>query len=175
MKKAGRRDAVKWLIALVTLGAAAVMGAVYEGTGANAFASSAVQPISIGSDAPVVTLYRNPSCGCCGEWAEHLRANEFQVDVKEAEAGLADLRAGYGIPRELASCHTAIVDEYVLEGHVPARFVTQLLRMHPDIRGLAVPGMPAGVPGMPAAGPDRDPYEVIAVRHDGSTFVYATG
>lgn len=174
MKKVGRRDAVRWLVAFVALGAAAMMGAVYQGAGAHAFAPSAVQPISIGSDPPVVTLYRNPSCGCCGEWAEHLRENGFEVEMKEAESGLADLRAGYGIPRDIASCHTALVDEYILEGHVPARFVKQLLRKRPEIWGLAVPGMPAGVPGMPAAGPDRDPYEVIAVQHDGSTFVYAT-
>lgn len=123
---------------------------------------------------PLVTLYKNPTCACCGEWGEHMRENGFRVDVKEAGLDLGQIKAEHGVPPNLASCHTALVDGYVLEGHVPADVIQQLLRERPDIRGLAVPGMPAGVPGMPEAGPNRDPYEIIAFDRDGATRVYAT-
>jgi hypothetical protein len=123
---------------------------------------------------PVVTLYKNPTCACCGEWAEHMRENGFRVDVKEAGMNLGQIKAQHGVPISMASCHTALVGDYVLEGHVPADVVQQLLTEQPEIRGLAVPGMPAGVPGMPEAGPDREPYEILAIQPDGSSQVYAT-
>lgn len=122
---------------------------------------------------PRVTLYKNPTCACCAEWAEHMRANGFRVDVREG-ANLAEVREQVGVPFRLGSCHTAVVDGYAIEGHVPADLVRKLLADRPEIRGLAVPGMPPGVPGMPDPGPGRAPYDILAFRADGSTQVYAT-
>ena len=121
---------------------------------------------------PVVTLYKNPTCQCCAEWGEHLRQNGFRVDIKEG-ADLTRVRSRLGVPDSLASCHTAEVDGYVIEGHVPADVLQELLRKRPQVTGLAVPGMPAGVPGMPDAGPNRPPYPIVAFTAGGSSYVYA--
>lgn len=122
---------------------------------------------------PVVTMYKNPTCACCGEWVKHMRENGFRVDVKEARLDVVQIKIEHGVSANLASCHTALVGDYVLEGHVPADVVQQLLAERPHIRGLAVPGMPAGVPGMPDPGPNRDLYEILAIQQDGSTELYA--
>ena len=123
--------------------------------------------------APVVTLYKNPTCACCADWAEHMRENGFRVDVQEG-VSLPAMKKRHDVPFSLASCHTAVVDGYALEGHVPADLVVKLLAERPPVAGLAVPGMPAGVPGMPDAGPNRAPYDILAFDEDGSTRVYAT-
>jgi hypothetical protein len=144
----------------------------------NSATSGAETAIAAGTVAaqnlPVIKMYKNPSCACCGEWVEHMRENGFRVDVEEARFNLMQIKAEHGISPNLASCHTALVGDYVLEGHVPADIVQQLVTERPNIRGLAVPGMPAGVPGMPDPGPNRDPYEILAIQHDGSTEPYAT-
>lgn len=124
-------------------------------------------------EGPLVTLYKNPTCACCADWADHMRENAFRVDVQEG-VSLAAMKKKHGVPFSLASCHTAVVDGYALEGHVPADLVRELLDERPEVAGLAVPGMPAGVPGMPEAGPNRAPYEIVAFEEDGSTRVYAT-
>ena len=129
---------------------------------------------SAAQNLPVITMYKNPSCACCGEWVEHMRESGFRVDVEEARFNLMQIKAKHGVAPNLSSCHTALIGDYVLEGHVPADLVRQLVASSPDIRGLAVPGMPAGVPGMPDPGPNRDPYEILAIQHDGSTELYAT-
>lgn len=156
------------------LGASAVSG----GSGpADAVAASSHVATASGSvsphaqEEPLVTLYKNPTCGCCADWAEHMRENGFRVDVEEG-VSLAAVKDRNGIPHSLASCHTALVDGYALEGHVPADAVSRLLTERPDVRGLAVPGMPAGVPGMPGEG--LASYDVIAFEADGATRVYLT-
>lgn len=123
--------------------------------------------------APLVTLYKNPTCACCADWAEHMRENGFRVDVQEG-VSLAAMKKQHRVPFSLGSCHTAVVDGYALEGHVPADLVVKLVAERPAVAGLAVPGMPAGVPGMPDAGPNRAPYDILAFDEDGSTRVYAT-
>ncbi|MBW3570509.1 MAG: DUF411 domain-containing protein [Gemmatimonadetes bacterium] len=122
---------------------------------------------------PVVTVYKNPTCACCEGWADHLRESGFRVEMKEGE-DLMKVKQRLGIAPDLASCHTAEAGGYALEGHVPAELIRQLLAEKPDVRGLAVPGMPAGVPGMPEAGANRPPYQVLAIEHGGGSRVYAT-
>lgn len=123
----------------------------------------------------LVTVYKTSTCPCCTEWVEHLRANGFEVEARDVSSTeLAQIRSREGVAGKLASCHTSTVAGYVLEGHVPADVVRRLLDEHPQLRGLAVPGMPPGVPGMPDPGPDRPPYEVVAIQPDGGTAVYAT-
>lgn len=119
--------------------------------------------------APQVKVYKDPTCGCCGKWAEHLRSNGFEVSVQEV-ASTAEYRRTYGVPENLASCHTAVVDRYSIEGHVPAVDIHRLLRERPEGRGLAVPGMPMGSPGMESA--RSEAYSVMLFDQAGRASVY---
>src|SRR4051794_25985666 len=92
---------------------------------------------------PVVTVYKSPTCGCCSKWIDHMKAGGFEVKALDVE-DIDLVKKTYGVPPGLASCHTALVGGYVLEGHVPAESVTRLMRERPAVAGLAVPGMPAG-------------------------------
>lgn len=135
--------------------------------GAPAFSSG-----NPGKGAPRIEVWKSPTCGCCRDWIEHVRANGFEVAVNET--GNAAVRARLGIPQALGSCHTAVVDGYALEGHVPASDIRRLLQERPKAVGLAVPGMPIGSPGMDgsAYGGRRDPFDVLLVHEGGkaSTF-----
>ena len=111
---------------------------------------------------PLLTVHKDPNCGCCGGWVEHLRAAGFEVAVRET-SDLQPLKARLGVPDALASCHTAEMGRYVIEGHVPVRAIERLLGEQPDARGLAVPGMPLGSPGMGGA---PEVYEVILFGAD---------
>lgn len=117
---------------------------------------------------PLVTVTKDPSCGCCEGWADHIRAAGFPVQVVES-AELDSLKRRLGVPAELASCHTAEVDGYVIEGHVPAAALRRLLAERPVATGLAVPGMPAGSPGMDFPGVDPEHYDVILFEPAGGT------
>lgn len=112
---------------------------------------------SIAAAPPAVTVYASPLCGCCGKWVDHLRAAGFAAEVEHVD-DVAPVKRMAGVPRPLASCHTASVDGNVVEGHVPAHVVHRLLRERPDVGGIAVPGMPIGSPGM--EGPSPEPYTV---------------
>jgi hypothetical protein len=118
---------------------------------------------------PAVEVYKSAYCGCCEEWVKHMRVNGFTVNAHDV-ANPTDHRARLGMPDQLGSCHTATVQGYVLEGHVPAKEVKRLLAERPKAKGLAVPAMPAGSPGM--EGPRKDPYDVLLVKADGSYAVY---
>lgn len=117
-----------------------------------------------------VTVYTTPTCGCCAKWAEHMRANGFTVTVEHLE-NLTPIKRKYGVPSLLETCHTAIVEGYVVEGHVPADVIKDLLDERPRVTGIAVPGMPIGSPGM--EGGRRDHYNVVMFDRDGSVAVYA--
>lgn len=125
------------------------------------------------SDKTEVVMYKNQGCQCCTKWAEHLMEGEFTVEEKPTPV-LMQVKQENGISREIASCHTALVDGYVVEGHVPVEDVRRLLSERPDAIGLAVPGMPIGSPGMEAPGRTPDSYDVMLVHNDGSTSVYAS-
>ena len=117
-----------------------------------------------------VVVYRSPTCGCCAKWADHLRHAGFSVTTKDV-ADLQSVKLSHGVEREFASCHTAVVDGYVVEGHVPADVVQRLLEERPAIVGLTVPGMPIGSPGM--EGPNPEHYEILSFDRQGRTEVYA--
>ncbi|MFQ6004186.1 MAG: DUF411 domain-containing protein [Woeseia sp.] len=126
------------------------------------------------SDAKVaeVMVYKTASCGCCNKWVAHLRDNEFEVSVVNV-SNTQPTRERLGVPRQLGSCHTAVVGQYWVEGHVPADLIQRLIAEKPDdIRGIAAPGMPVGSPGM--EGPNPVEYKVLAYGTDGKTTVYAT-
>lgn len=119
-----------------------------------------------------VDVWLSPSCGCCHDWIAELQAKGFAVTAHDD--GNTAARARLGMPMRHGSCHTALVDGYALEGHVPVREIRRLLNERPRAVGLAVPGMPVGSPGMdgPAYGGRRDPHDVLLVARDGSATVY---
>lgn len=121
---------------------------------------------------PTVTVYKTPTCGCCVLWVDHMTEAGFEVETVDV-ASLEDVKARLGVPNTLASCHTAIVGDYVVEGHVPAEDVERLLAEQPDAAGLAVPGMPIGSPGMEVEGRPADSYDVFLFTRDGRARVFA--
>ncbi|MBL8224976.1 MAG: DUF411 domain-containing protein [Chromatiales bacterium] len=128
-------------------------------------------PLARAADAaPVLQVWRTPTCGCCGAWVRHMETNGFRVEVTMQD-DLSAIKAKHGVPRSLESCHTGVVGGYVVEGHVPAGDVKRLLRERPPVAGLVVPGMPAGSPGM--EGPVSEPYATLALAADGTTTVFA--
>lgn len=115
-------------------------------------------------------LYKDPECGCCGEYVKHLKAAGFRVDVRNADDVYA-LKPVYGVPDALYSCHTMMIDGYVVEGHVPLTVLRKLLAERPDIAGIALPGMPSGSPGMP--GPKDEPFTIYGFSSGAAPTVYA--
>lgn len=107
---------------------------------------------------PQITIHKDPNCGCCSAWANHLKGAGFEVNIVET-SNLSPIKQRLGVPDDLASCHTAEVAGYIIEGHVPASAVLRLLEQKPQVTGLAVPGMPAGSPGMEGGTPEV--YDVV--------------
>jgi len=118
---------------------------------------------------PVISVYKSATCGCCEAWVKHLRDNGFKVEAHNV-ANPSDTREKMGMPDRMGSCHTAVVDGYAIEGHVPAADIKRLLAAKPKAKGLAAPGMPLGAPGM--EGPRKDAYDVYLVLPDGSSRAY---
>lgn len=127
---------------------------------------------ALAQDAARIEVYKSPTCGCCNDWIDHLKTNGFSVVAHDVGNNAA--RARLGLPARYGSCHTAMVDGYVVEGHVPAREIRRLLKERPQAVGLAVPDMPFGSPGMdgPKYGNKVDPYDVLLVLRDGSARVF---
>ena len=123
---------------------------------------------SIGVQTALVEVHSAPGCGCCAGWAEYMESHGYTVDTTE-DADLADFKTARGVPAQAQSCHTAVIDGYTVEGHVPAEAIQDLLTERPDIDGIALPGMPSGSPGMP--GEQLEPFEVLVID-DGATSVY---
>ncbi|MEZ5646870.1 MAG: DUF411 domain-containing protein [Burkholderiaceae bacterium] len=125
-----------------------------------------------GVQLPVMQVWKDPNCGCCKDWVAYLEQDGFQVQVYQT--GNTAVRQRLGLPLKYASCHTALIDGYVIEGHVNAPEIRRLLAEKPQALGLAVPGMPVGSPGMdgPVYGGRHDPYDVLLVQRDGSHQVY---
>jgi len=125
------------------------------------------------SPAPTpITVYKSVSCECCAKWVDHLRANGFAPAVHDDEA-MDRIKDEMGVPKAVRSCHTALVDKFLIEGHVPAPDIRRLLAERPKVAGLAVPGMPSSTPGMLMPGAAAEPYEVVAFTSAGATTVYA--
>lgn len=124
---------------------------------------------------PTVEVYKSPTCGCCSQWVEHLRAAGFTVRSTDLpDAALDQLKDKSAVPAQARSCHTALVGGYAIEGHVPAADVKRLLAEKPAVAGIAVPGMPLGSPGMEVAGTKPQPFDVVSFDKQGATRVFAT-
>jgi hypothetical protein len=139
--------------------------------GTDAAAAVATAGDAAPQDSPLVVVYKSPTCGCCAKWVDHMREAGFRLEVHDVD-NLTSIKAQHGVAVDLQSCHTALVDGYVLEGHVPAEVVRRFLAERPMFAGLAVPGMPMGSPGM--EGPYKERYDVIAFRRDGTRQVYSS-
>ncbi len=155
MKKINRNKPVPWTVLSLALAATILMLGLQPRT-------------SLAED---LVVYKSPTCGCCKKWVKHMRDNGFNVVVHE-QYNVTPKKDEYGVPRRLRSCHTAKIGGYVVEGHVPADVVKQLLEEKPAIAGLAVPGMPMGSPGM--EGFRKDPYDVISFTSTGKTGIHAS-
>lgn len=129
---------------------------------------------SVAEESPVnkeMTVYRSATCGCCGKWKEHADLNRFVIkDIVSDD--MQAIKKKFGVPEKLASCHTAIVDGYVIEGHVPAADIEKLLKIKPKVVGIAAPGMPMGSPGMEMGG-KQDDYDVVSFDSAGNYQIFS--
>jgi len=119
---------------------------------------------------PTMAVHKSPTCGCCAKWVDYMKSAGFKLDVHDM-ADVEPVKNQAHVPSALRSCHTALYGGYVFEGHVPADLIQKVLKEHPKISGLAVPGMVMGSPGM--EGGTKEAYEVIAFDKDGKTSLYA--
>jgi hypothetical protein len=133
--------------------------------------AATTSPLGVRAAPAAMVVNKDPNCGCCSGWVDHVKAAGFEVRVVET-ADLAPLKSRLGIPPSLSSCHTAQIDGYVIEGHVPAAVIKRLLTERPAAVGLAVPGMPVGSPGMEVPGAPDDTYNAVLFGSSGQR-VYA--
>lgn len=167
------RAAVLLLLATSACGGAGNTEAPSRGQGA----APAPQPGQAAANAATpaagtrMVVYKTPTCGCCRAWADSMRAAGFALEVHDMP-DVHPVKQEHGLPRHLASCHTALVDGYVVEGHAPADVIRRLLRERPQVAGIAVPGMPMGSVGMEVPDGRKDPYDIIAFTRDGKVSVY---
>lgn len=150
---------------------------VFTLAGASAARDGAdLRPLSAPSGAKtVIQVYKSPTCGCCTSWVEHIRDSGFQAEVIDVtDEALQQRKSKLGVGPRLASCHTAIVNGYVVEGHVPAADIKRMMSEKPAIIGIAAPGMPVGSPGMEVPGGRKDKYDVVAFSKGGATRVFAS-
>ena len=138
-------------------------------------AETALQTMAMAESAeiakPVVHVWKSPTCGCCAAWVKHLKAAGYPVEVEDVQ-DINTIKRARGIPSGAWSCHTAEVDGYLVEGHVPAATIDRVLAEHPAVAGVAVPGMPMGSPGMEVPGRKADPYQVVSFTAQGEMKLY---
>lgn len=142
-----------------------ISGAVSRRSALGIVAMALMSPrVSAAAPTRVIRVHKDPNCGCCSGWVDHLKAAGFDVAVQET-ANLRDVRRRLGVPDDLTACHTADAGGYAVEGHVPAAAIERLLKERPAATGVAVPGMPVGSPGMEGGTPER--YAVVLFGPDG--------
>ena len=138
----------------------------------SAFAAGIILPGRAAAETVSIEVWKDPHCGCCKDWISYLEDNGFSATIHDV--GNSDARKRLGMPVQFGSCHTAVVEGYAVEGHVPAREIHRLLEEQPDAIGISVPAMPRGSPGMdgPAYGGVKDPYDVLLIETDGTARVF---
>jgi hypothetical protein len=152
----------------LAVAALALFSITYMGAGLQPDAAAAQQKPA----GPLVEVFKSPTCGCCSLWVEHMRASGFTVRATDIN-DMTEIKKSRGVPGEVQSCHTAVVNGYVVEGHVPAADVHRLLKEKPAITGIAVGGMPIGSPGMESPYVKAEPYNVMSFDKSGATRVFA--
>ncbi len=149
-----------------------IIAALFIGFAANASADNNSGELPTDTIKPTeITVYKSPTCGCCKGWIEHLRTEGFSVITHDRQ-NMSPIKKSADIPGNLQSCHTALVEGYAIEGHVPAADIKKLLKTRPDIAGLTAPGMPMKSPGMQAADLPPKDYDVLTFSKDGETTVF---
>lgn len=171
-KTPDRRAFLKQATVLVGLVAVGRVAEAQAGARAVAGAQGATAEPATQPAVRAMTVYKDPNCGCCAKWVDHVKQAGFTVTVRETD-DMDSVKASFGVPAALASCHTARVGAYAIEGHVPADLIVRLLKEQPAGRGLAVPGMPVGSPGM-EMGSRKDAYDVLLFDKAGKSRVYAS-
>lgn len=144
--------------------------------GAPPTVASAATPTGTSTTSPtaqLVTVYKSPTCECCKKWVDHLRSSGFRVATVDQE-DVTPVKQQYGVGEQVASCHTAVVGGYVVEGHVPAEDIKRLLLERPAVAGIAAPGMPVGAPGMEMPGNPGERYDVVSFDRLGNTRIFAS-
>jgi len=154
----------KRIVRTLALGVSVVALTLTTGAAPTSFIDAAAKK-------PTITVYKDPSCGCCKSWIEHLIKHGYRVDAKDTPE-MTEIKRTLGVPDGLTACHTAVVNGYLIEGHVPAADIARLLKEKPKVAGLAVPGMPMGSPGM--EGPRTQHYQVLSFDKAGKTKVFAS-
>jgi len=117
-----------------------------------------------------ITVYKNPECTCCKRWIKYLKKNNYNVTEKNTRDVFAEKKR-LGVPEKISSCHTAVIDGYVVEGHATHRDIKRLLLLRPDIKGIAVPDMPIGTPGM-ESGDKKEKYNVMSFDKNGKINIF---
>ena len=127
---------------------------------------------AIASDGLVkdIVVYKNPDCGCCTKWVRYLESHDYNVTIEHTR-NLSEVKKRLGVPENLSACHTAVIDGYVIEGHITHRDIQRLLLFRPEVTGIAVPGMPIGTPGM-ERGSSKQPYDVMTFDDQGNVEVF---
>lgn len=170
-RRTGGSSAAWGLASLAALMMSAACARDPDATSTTARAKQVATPTPMSDTTPAMVVHKTPSCGCCGLWVEHMRQAGFTVEVRDTD-DLAPIKAGLGVPYGKGSCHTAEIDGYVIEGHVPAEDVRRLLTERPKARGLVLPGMPLGSPGMEMPDGRVQSYTVELLEEDGSTSTF---
>ena len=143
----------------------AAVAAAAAAAGATALVSS-----KGGAQGPVMVVYKSPTCGCCTSWVTHVKRAGFRVEIRDT-VNVQPIKDKWGVPPDMISCHTAQVEGYTIEGHVPADLIQRLLKERPAVVGIATPGMPIGSPGM--EGGEPEPYDVMTFDKEGHTELFA--
>lgn len=148
----------KTIITILVFAVIGIVGFMVMQSGPN-------QETALENKGAVVTVYKSPSCGCCGVWATYMEREGYEVKTENIQ-DMSEIKKRLGVPYELESCHTAEVGGYVVEGHIPNEAIEKLLAEKPDIKGIGMPGMPSGSPGMP--GPKTEDFVIYEINHDGT-------
>lgn len=139
--------------------------------GAILLISASSAQLALADESAGVEVYKSASCGCCSLWVEHMKQSGFALEIHNVR-NVSPFRERFGVPDSMASCHTALVGGYAIEGHVPAADIKRLLREKPKATGIAVPGMVRGSPGMEQGG-GKDPYRVVLFNKNGRTTIFS--
>ena len=158
-----KRTMTSWILSVLLFGGLGLVLMGCGGGGQTRVSGASADAPSMDVTTLTATVFLSPTCGCCYAYVRHLRRQGLRVNVVEM-ASLSPKKQALGIPREMWSCHTTVIGDYIVEGHVPFEVVEKLLTEKPAIRGIALPGMPTGVPGMP--GPKKQPLIIYALTDD---------
>lgn len=161
----------QWLRYLLTVALATMVMITIDASMFTVHVKTAIAANIENLDIPSITVYRSPACSCCGNWIEHMQKHGFKIQADIKTEHVEEIKQKYHLPENLASCHTAIINSYVMEGHIPADDIKLFMQQQPQLAGLAVPGMTVGTPGM-ELGNEKQPFSVMTFNHQGEVKLF---